>query len=305
MDIPEYFLQKASCLFGEPGAAWARELPSLLDRCVERWQLSECRPIDALSVNLVCYAQSRQYGQVVLKIQGPHTERYTEITALQLYAGRHACRLHALEPSIPAMLLERITPGTCLKTLRDKDEQLRIGVEMIAGLPIPIGNDHGLPHYFSWLENASQKVAAAFLPDPTLKDLLAAAHRFYEEMEPDCEQPVLLHGDLHHENILRKGGRDWVAIDPQGVVGAAFLESGRFLQNHVIHEGVPIRPDETARAITVVAQGLGQPWQRIARTLYILHFLSICWTHEVEARPWVPDIEKQQCLDLIALIRRQ
>ena len=304
MEIPEYFLQKASRQFDDLDPAWVRELPSLLDRCVDTWQLRECRPIDDLSINLVCYAKSRHYGEVVQKIQGPHTERYTEITALLLYSGRHSCRLHAVDTSIPALLLERILPGSCLRSLKDKDEQLQIGVEMIAKLPIPIENNYGLPNYFMWLENVTKRMHCEFHPDTTMKNLLTAAHGFYEDIEPSREPLVLLHGDLHHENILRRGDSDWVAIDPQGVVGAAFLEAGRFLQNHVIPEQGSIRPDETARAIAVVAEGLGQPWHRIAKTLFILHLLSLCWNYEMKEEPWLLNIEKQQCLDLIELIQR-
>jgi streptomycin 6-kinase len=31
--------------------------------------------------------------------------------------------------------------------------------------------------------------------------------------------PVLLHGDLHHENVLDGGRRGWLAIDPKGIAG--------------------------------------------------------------------------------------
>jgi streptomycin 6-kinase len=30
--------------------------------------------------------------------------------------------------------------------------------------------------------------------------------------------PVLLHGDLHQDNILSQGD-DWLVIDPKGVIG--------------------------------------------------------------------------------------
>jgi streptomycin 6-kinase len=33
-------------------------------------------------------------------------------------------------------------------------------------------------------------------------------------------RPVLLHGDLHHENVLDGADRGWLAIDPKGIVGA-------------------------------------------------------------------------------------
>ncbi|MBI2267684.1 MAG: hypothetical protein HYU64_21380 [Armatimonadetes bacterium] len=303
MDIPEYFLEKATRQFGDLGPAWVRELPLFFTRCQDKWRLSECRFIDDLSINLVCYAKSEQYGEVVLKIQGPHAERSTEIVALQLYNGRHSCRLHAVDTSIPAMLLERILPGSCLKSLEDKDKQLEIGISMISDLPIPLKADNGLPNYSTWLDNATTRMYREFKPDSTMKSLLTIARGYYEDIEPQREPLALLHGDLHHENILRRGDRDWVAIDPQGVVGAAFLEAGRFLQNHVIPEEEPIRLDETAAAIAAVAKGLRKPWHRIAKTLFILHLLSLCWNCEMRQEPRMLDIEKQQCLQIIELIK--
>ena len=32
---------------------------------------------------------------------------------------------------------------------------------------------------------------------------------------------MLLHGDLHHWNILSDADRGWMAIDPKGVIGAS------------------------------------------------------------------------------------
>ena len=42
---------------------------------------------------------------------------------------------------------------------------------------------------------------------------------------------ILLHGDLHHWNILSDADRGWMAIDPKGVIGASCLDVGRFINN--------------------------------------------------------------------------
>jgi streptomycin 6-kinase len=44
-------------------------------------------------------------------------------------------------------------------------------------------------------------------------------------------EPVLLHGDLHHENILSAERQPWLAIDPQGVIGEPAYETGALLRN--------------------------------------------------------------------------
>jgi streptomycin 6-kinase len=42
---------------------------------------------------------------------------------------------------------------------------------------------------------------------------------------------VLLHGDLHHENVLRSRREPWLAIDPKGVAGEPAYEAGALLRN--------------------------------------------------------------------------
>jgi len=55
---------------------------------------------------------------------------------------------------------------------------------------------------------------------------------------------VVLHGDLHHFNILSSGDR-WLAIDPKGIIGEPEFEPAAYLENKID----PYEPI-TARKIT-------------------------------------------------------
>jgi streptomycin 6-kinase len=43
---------------------------------------------------------------------------------------------------------------------------------------------------------------------------------------------VLLHGDLHQDNILQDGD-EWLVIDPKGVIGEDAYEVGAFIRNPI------------------------------------------------------------------------
>jgi streptomycin 6-kinase len=43
--------------------------------------------------------------------------------------------------------------------------------------------------------------------------------------------PRLLHGDLHHGNVLLDANRGWLAIDPKGAIGEIEFEFGAALRN--------------------------------------------------------------------------
>ncbi len=281
MHIPPYFLHKAARQFGDAGPGWVQQLPALLARCEEQWRLIDCVPAEKLSINLVCYAHSALYGDVVLKIEGPHTERYTEMTALRLYAGRQACTCFAIDEEIAAILLERIVPGYDLRKLPNQQEQLEIGAEVVATLPIPLQERHGLPYYRDWVTQAIANTHARYHPSAQMIHLMAAAAELFGQICPGDQPRYLLHGDLHHENMLRHSDGTWKVIDPQGVIGAPFMESARFIQNQVIDQDDVFHWDMLDDTVAYFAARLDETKYNIASALFILHVLSTCWGYEM------------------------
>jgi streptomycin 6-kinase len=45
----------------------------------------------------------------------------------------------------------------------------------------------------------------------------------------------LLHGELHHENILAAERAPWLAIDPKGVIGEPAYETGALIRNRLLN----------------------------------------------------------------------
>jgi len=279
MQIPADFIEKAIRTFGQPGRAWTEALPVLLQHAIARWELTDLRLVEPLSVNLVCFARSSIHGDVVLKLGVPQTEVATEMRALALWNGQGACRLHAADPDRGIMLLERIRPGTDLTRIPTTRERSEIAARLMQRLHQPAPADHGLPLY-------SEKLAAAFTRARRERwgclDLVAEAEA---RQAPDLQPPVLLHGDLHHWNILQGEDGEWKAIDPHGAVGPAAVGPARFIQNEfsLVHE--PAWPAMLATALTSFAAGLGIPVGRLATALFIDMVLSLCWSYEDSASP--------------------
>jgi len=64
-------------------------------------------------------------------------------------------------------------------------------------------------------------------------DLVERARHLYVQLSASQRSVRLLHGDLHHCNVLFDSDRGWVAIDPKGVVGENEFEVGASLRNPV------------------------------------------------------------------------
>ena len=61
---------------------------------------------------------------------------------------------------------------------------------------------------------------------------LKKARQIRDQLLKTDDPDVLLHGDLHHDNILQNGD-DWVVIDPKGVIGESAYEVAAFIRNPI------------------------------------------------------------------------
>jgi len=77
-------------------------------------------------------------------------------------------------------------------------------------------------HIRDWLR-ALDRADAANFP----QGVLAKAIEVKDKLLKSGESEFVLHGDLHHDNILSHGDA-WLAIDPKGVVGEKAFELAAF-----------------------------------------------------------------------------
>jgi len=304
MKIPEDFIDKASIAFGQEGKEWVGKLPEILAYCQDKWQLTNIQPVENLSINLICYAQSKIFNHVVLKLQAPHSERKTELTALQLFAGRKVCQLLAFDQDVAGLLLERIMPGDDLRSLGEKAEQLEIGADLVANLPIQVNRSHGLPSYRTWITNAIENILPQYDVDDHLTELMHTAGMVLDEIYPSGSPSYLLHGDLHHDNILRSHQEGWKIIDPQGVIGLRFMESARFIQNHIMTAEHTLDFDRLDETVSYFAWRLGQSESLIIRAFFILHALDTCWDLEMKIPQDQIETQIYECNSLLEYLQR-
>jgi streptomycin 6-kinase len=61
--------------------------------------------------------------------------------------------------------------------------------------------------------------------------MLSRAEGVASELLASVPEVRVLHGDLHHENIVSAQRAAWLAIDPKGIVGDLGYETGALMNN--------------------------------------------------------------------------
>ncbi len=100
---------------------------------------------------------------------------------------------------------------------------------------------------------------------------------------------VLLHGDLHHENILQHGNT-WRVIDPKGFIGDPAYECGAYIRNPF--PGILVCQNMLTiikKRIQMFADLLNLDERRIAEWTYVQAVVAACWIIEDHLDPcsWI------------------
>ena len=145
----------------------------------------------------------------VLKLATPHREAEQEADALERWNGEGAVRLLARNDERWALLLERAEPGSFLSESPD-------ALEVLAGLLPRLWTNavgfHTLEDETGHWTDEIQRSAR----DPGLRD---AALRYIGELAHTQGEQVLVHQDLHGDNVLAAPREPWLVIDPKPLAG--------------------------------------------------------------------------------------
>ena len=282
MHLPPQFIEKVHRIFGDSGRKWLPDLPDIAARCRDKWELCEGVICPNMSMNYIEFTTTVAGEPVALKIGVPHAELFTEMEALRLYDGRGAARLLDADRELGAILMQHLRPGTMLWELDDNEKETMIAASIMCKLPVPTPSTHNLPTFSQWVERAFRLTRTEWDPQELMpRDLIDRAEKAFEEIERNTTGDVVLHGDLHHENILLDDQSGWTAIDPKGVIGPHCLEVGRFLQNQ-LPNSLPIerREEMVQERVRILGTELGYSQKTIAASSLVDCVLSHCWSFE-------------------------
>ena len=284
--------------WAEDGERWLAGLPGLLDQVTRDWELTPGEPYE-LSFHWVTAVTRADGSPAVLKLGVPAGHLAIEAEALRIFDGRGAVRLLAEDQVRGALLLERAEPGSPATMLvPDRDEEATaalIAVGRCLHRTPPAGCT--LPPLRAESESFRAHLRRFPGDDPVPRHLVERAGALFDELCASAPEDLVLHGDLHHDNVLRAVREPWLAIDPHGVVGDPGYDCGAMLYNPQ-----PWRREDDLLAlvparIEQLADGFGLPVDRVVAWGFVMGVLSEVWTAQGGGTPG------SRALDVATLLR--
>ena len=247
-----------------------------LERHFAKWCLSpDDKPFETHS-SWLCFVR-RNSDRALLKVFKPGSNEGPSSRYFAAHGGNGTVLV--LDSDNEAILVERISPGTPLTTLslsgRD-DEATHVICGIIERLQSSGADIAGWPGHE---EHEIQFTTRQVLPPLTPK-IVARARSLFRQLDVTQETRVLLHGDLHHDNILFDHARGWLAIDPKGEVGERAYELAAPLRNPLEGPDIFMSAGQMDRRVRIYCERLNLDRGRV---------LSWCFARNASAAMWYSD----------------
>ncbi len=217
-------------------------------------------------------APVRQEGRPAMLKIAAHPEERDGAAVMAWWDGDGAAKV--LDCEGDALLMERATGEGSLSAMardgRDFAATLilcRAAARLHAPRPKPPPTLKPLPVWFRALEPAAAREGGLFAKS-------AAAAR---ELLASPRDVAVLHGDLHHDNVLDFGDGAWLAIDPKGLIGERGFDYANLFFNPWPTASDPGR---LQRRLALVVEASGLEPARLLQWIIAYGGLSAAWTLE-------------------------
>lgn len=229
LSLSTAFRSKISNTFGDQGQQWLKQLPELIKQCEKQHAIKIEKVLDDLSYNYVANAIDDSGQPLIIKIGVVNTGFSNEIDALTAMAGSGVVKLIHADKTLGMMLLEKLIPGKTLATVTNDNEATTIACSLMQQIVQAVPENHEFKTTQDWFKRFDKKVDSSYISTK----LIDKAQVIARELHQSISKYMLLHGDLHHFNILSAQREPWLAIDPKGVIGEHEFEVSALMRNPI------------------------------------------------------------------------
>jgi len=247
--------------------------PGPLQAHIAKWRLTpDGEPFETHSSWLAFVTRGDE--RAMLKAFKPDSDEGP--SSRYLIAHRGVGTVRVLESDDSAILVERVVPGTILSELsaqgRD-DEATHIICDTILKLQESRADIVGWPGHDVQTTEFRRRIAIA----PLTAEIAAKAEAIFLCLEASQKKRVLLHGDLHHDNILFDAKRGWLIVDPKGIVGDLAYEIAAPLRNPLANPDHFLSPAQMDRRVRIYCERLKLDRRRVLGWCFARNCVAALW----------------------------
>lgn len=131
IELPIEFKQNIINRYKKIGIKWLNSVHRIIEKYVKKFNLYNVKLVKELTMNVVLFASSDEYGEVVIKICSPSPTSFNEIKYMKLCSSKYFAKCYYFNIKDRVMILENIYPGYQLNHIKNQEERINIFCDML------------------------------------------------------------------------------------------------------------------------------------------------------------------------------
>lgn len=253
------------------------ELAARIGAAMARWSLSDAEPVAETRTSWVLRVMSPggPHGLKLLKPYG--ADEINGARLMQWWAGDGAAAIEAIDGD--DILMEWLEGGTLGHLVRADFGRDAEATDVLCDVVAKLHRQRPRPVPDLWPLEGWMKP----LLDSKVTFLPVGARPRWERVQTilvallaSTTDPVPLHGDLHHDNVLG-GPVNWRVIDPKGLFGDPVFDVANLFRNPHNAGALVLQPERIERLTATFAERFGWSRRRILEWAAVLVAISAIW----------------------------
>ncbi len=282
--LSEALIDAVTSQWGETGRVWLTQLPQQIQHLAQQLGLSELQLDPRSRLHWLGHALMKGKA-ITLKLGVPDPDWRQEYHALLRFQDLpQTVRLLTGEPTAGWYIMEHIIPGTPLSELSDDLWALQLWRKNLTFLPAQTHDQDFFVSLEAWTAELYEPVSDCLATE------VDQVRNICSELLKTEERNYLLHGDLHHHNLLYSQQHGWKLIDPKGVVDSPEFEFGAMLRNPYPRWNQAADLDlQLLKRFEMIKQHCEFDFDRVKKWAYVQAVLAACWskTQPPAAQLWL------------------
>jgi streptomycin 6-kinase len=277
MKLNTSFIKNIHSTYGQEGKTWLSNLSAHLEKLSAQWNFQMIHPVKDISYNFVAVVKL-QSGLAILKTAPPAARLIAEAEWLKAHKKSVPIIFLHIDKKNNAYLMEKFEPGISLKYVvkEGNDEK---ATRIISQIILDLQSTDTI-HQMNYQHISEHVTSYSFLRGHVDANIIDRVEFIFKDLCANYSNNIILHGDLHHDNILQND-TSWSVIDPHGYVGDPCAEVGPMIFNPLDCFPKHLSMQKVIEArLNILAEMLPFDLERIKAWAFCLALRSAAWDVE-------------------------
>ncbi len=249
-----------------------------------QWDFNNIECIYKKNNNSVYSAYSPHWGSVIIKENLNIDELTKEYSMLKQLDGFNACRVYAIDMLNCLIVEEQIIPGITLRNESNMSKRVNSFLKLFSTIHKDVSCCQCDETYLDWIRKANEFCTNNKVEEKVTVNI-NKAYQIGCDIFQKYKDRVLLHGDLHHDNILLGESDNYYIIDPKGVVGPAIFDLPRYILNELYYVSINDYKNHIIGVVSFITNNTCYSFVDIIKVFFIEVLLANVWNIEDGEEP--------------------